>query len=198
MRITRVYTRTGDGGNTRLVGGQKVSKNHIRIVAFGEVDELNSVLGQIRERIREFKSDYPNLAACDEVLFRIQNDLFRAGADLATEPTDRWEGMERLEDTDTQFLEEHCDAYNSALPPLKEFILPGGGPVACWMHTARTTCRRVERSLVELEAAFPESTDTVLPYINRLSDLLFVLSRWCAAEMAFAETLWQRRPKTER
>ena len=198
MRITRVYTRTGDGGSTRLVGGQKVSKNHIRIVAFGEIDELNSVLGQIRERIREHQQNTPTLRPVDSILFQIQNDLFRAGADLATEPTDRWEGMERLEATDTKFLEESCDSFNSALPALKEFILPGGGPVACWMHTARTTCRRVERSLVELEAAFPESTDQVLPYINRLSDLLFVLSRWAAAEMGFDETLWQRRPKTAR
>ena len=198
MRITRVYTRTGDGGTTRLVGGQKVSKNHIRIVAFGEIDELNSVLGQIRERIRETNEKTDALKPIDDVLFRIQNDLFRAGADLATEPTDRWEGMERLEDADTKYLEEQCDIYNDALPPLKEFILPGGGPIACWMHTGRTTCRRVERSLVELEAAFPESADQVLPYINRLSDLLFVLSRWTAAELGYAETLWQRRPKSER
>jgi cob(I)alamin adenosyltransferase len=194
MRITRVYTRNGDKGFTRLVGGQKVQKNHVRIAAFGEIDELNSVLGQVRDQIREHLPNLPALAPCDTLLFEIQNDLFRAGADLATEPDDRWEGMERLTNQDTEKLEKACDTYNGSLEPLKEFILPGGGPVSCWLHTARTTCRRVERSLVELESHSEGSTETVLPYINRLSDLFFVLSRWTAHTMGYPETLWQRRP----
>ena len=142
-------------------------------------------------KLRE--EDSPQIDQCSEQLFRIQNDLFRVGADLATEPDDRWEGMERVRPEDTAWLESLCDEYNAQLPALKEFILPGGGTASCWLHTARTVCRRAERKLVTLELESPGSAETALPYLNRLSDLFFVLSRWVAKETGQLETMWQRR-----
>jgi cob(I)alamin adenosyltransferase len=176
-----------------LVGGQPVLKNNARIEAFGEVDELNSVLGHIRLQIADQVPAHPLLKACDVSLNRIQNDLFRVGGDLATLPADRWEGMERLSPDDTLWIESLCDQYNEALPPLKEFILPGGGAVSCWFHTARTTARRAERRMVTLEALEPGSTDCALPYLNRLSDLFFILGRWASHTTGHATPAWERR-----
>ena len=193
MRITRVYTRTGDNGSTRLVGGQSISKDDARIEAFGTIDELNCAIGHARHWVRVDSEDMPDLKPLDVVLARIQNDLFRIGGDLATLPEDRWDGMERVTPQDTKWLESQCDAYNDPLPPLKEFILPGGGQIGCWMHTARTTCRRAERRLTTLEHVSPGSTDASLPYINRLSDLFFILGRWSAHTTNHPTTTWERR-----
>ena len=193
MRITRVYTRTGDNGSTRLVGGQSILKDDIRIEAFGTIDELNCAIGHARHWVQVESKTISALQPLDEVLARIQNDLFRIGGDLATLPEDRWEGMERVTTDDTAWLESQCDAFNDALPPLKEFILPGGGQIGCWMHTARTTCRRAERRLTSLEQLSTDSTDASLPYINRLSDLLFILGRWSAQATDHPTTTWARR-----
>ncbi len=193
MRITRVYTRTGDKGTTRLVGGREVPKDHARIEAYGTVDELNAVLGLVRQANRDTTSATPDPAArIDALLADIQNDLFNVGADLATSPSDRWEGMYRVGPEDAARLERAIDALNDDLEPLREFILPGGGPVGAHLHLARTVCRRAERCVVTLTHAEADVGDGCMVYLNRLSDLLFVLGRWAAKAHGEPETFWRK------
>ena len=190
MRITKVYTRTGDKGETALVGGTRVPKNHQRINAYGTVDELNAVLGIIVAHAR--LSNNPTLIdSIEESLLRIQNHLFNVGADLATQPEHRWAGMIRVGNKDVDWLELEIDRLNEDLEPLKEFILPGGGLVSTFCHQARTICRRAEReSLFLLETA--QKDCGVLTYLNRLSDYLFVLGRWVAKTCQANETYWNK------
>ncbi len=194
MRITKVYTRTGDRGQTRLVGGAQVPKNHARIEAYGTVDELNSIVGLIRT----FAPPGPRGSApaavhdrLDPLLHRIQNDLFNVGTDLATPAAARWEGMVRVSDDDTARLEAWMDALNEELPPLKEFILPGGGPVGAFFHQARTVCRRAERRALTLLHTEDDVGEGALRYLNRLSDFLFVAGRWAAKSLDEREFLWE-------
>lgn len=196
MRITRVYTRSGDGGETRLVGNQKVTKDTSRIEAFGTVDELSSVLGLARTFNQRSDADSGTVEKIDQILRRIQNDLFDVGADLATRPEDRWEGMDRVGSDDVDQLEAWCDELNEDLGPLTEFILPGGGPVGAFLHQARTVCRRTERRIVTLgRSEGEEVVSDSLQYINRLSDLLFVLARYAAKSLGEQEFLWERRKR---
>jgi|GEM_PF-30861 len=195
MRITRVYTRTGDKGQTGLVGGERVSKDHVRIEAYGAVDELNAVLGIVRSVLRRCAPGSPVVERLDPVLGLMQNELFNVGADLATRPKDRWPGMHRIGEPEVTRLEGWCDAFNESLPPLQNFILPGGGEVAAFLHQARTVCRRAEREVVRLMHAEPETGDECMRYLNRLSDLLFVLGRWVAVEMGEPEVLWEQPAK---
>jgi len=190
MRITKVYTRGGDRGQTRLVGGRKVQKDDLRIEAYGTVDELNSVIGLARTFNARSEADPEVLATVDDLLRRIQNDLFNVGADLATPANERWEGMYRVGDADVGRLEETIDRLNADLPPLEEFILPGGGPVGAFLHQGRTVCRRAERRLVALIREEPEVEEGCLRYLNRLSDLLFVLGRWAARAHGETEYTW--------
>lgn len=192
MRITRVYTRTGDKGTTRLVGGQEVPKDHVRIRTYGTVDELNAVLGLARVFNGRSGAAPVAVERIDGMLHRIQNDLFNVGSDLATLPADRWEGMYRVGDEDVKTLETWMDALNEDVGPLKEFILPGGGPVGGFLHQARTVCRRAEREVTELVRHEPETGEGPLRYLNRLSDFLFVLGRWAARELGEPEFLWER------
>ena len=201
MRITKVYTRTGDRGLTRLVGGQQVPKDHLRISTYGTVDELNAVVGLVRTFNARSEADSGPRERLDAMLHQIQNDLFNLGADLATLPADRWEGMVLVQARDIERLEQWIDQLNDDLPPLKEFILPGGGPVGAFFHQARTVCRRAERELVGLlraEEDGPQSDDDselALRYLNRLSDWLFVGGRWAAQALGEPEHLWSRPPK---
>ncbi|MCB9667970.1 MAG: cob(I)yrinic acid a,c-diamide adenosyltransferase [Alphaproteobacteria bacterium] len=183
MRITKVYTRTGDKGDTRLVGGRPQRKDAARIEAYGTVDELNSVLGLART----FNDD-PHLEA---ILQQVQNDLFNVGTELATLAEDRWEGMYRLGEADVTRLEHWIDGLNEDLEPLKEFILPGGGPVGGFLHQARTVCRRAERRTVTLLDQEPSTGTAPLTYLNRLSDLLFVMARWAAKAHGEPEYTWE-------
>ena len=192
MRITKVYTRVGDKGSTSLVGGRKVSKGESRIEAYGTVDELNAIIGLARTFNGRSEAEKNVVERVNELLEFIQNDLFHLGADLATLPDDRWEGMTLIGTDDITRLEKWIDELNADLPPLKEFILPGGGPVGAFLHQARTVCRRAERELVRLSGEAPESIENTLPYLNRLSDFLFVLGRWAAAKHGEAEYLWNR------
>lgn len=192
MRITRVYTRTGDEGQTRLAGGQQVQKDHRRIASYGTIDELNAVLGLARTFNARSEASPEGRDRLDEMLRRVQNDLFNAGAELATLPTDRWAGMVRILPEDTLRLEGWIDTLNEDLGPLTEFILPGGGPVGAFLHQARTVCRRAERELVGLLREDPHVDPEVLRYINRLSDWLFVAGRWAARAMGEPEYLWER------
>ncbi|HVY56188.1 MAG TPA: cob(I)yrinic acid a,c-diamide adenosyltransferase [Thermodesulfobacteriota bacterium] len=177
-RITKVYTKTGDEGLTSLIGGMRVSKASLRVDAYGDVDELNAVLGLARSVIRN--------KAVDELLETIQKDLFIVGADLASPP-----GLDvpRIKDDRIEALEHSIDTLLSSLEPLKEFILPGGKPGGAYLHLARTVARRAERKVARLiEEEGPESGRNVLVYLNRLSDLLFVMARIENKENRFGET----------
>ena len=182
MRITRVYTKTGDAGDTRLVGGVKARKDVPRIEAYGTVDELNAVLGIARTLNTEDR--------LEPMLRRIQNDLFNVGADLATRAEDRWEGMVRPGEADVEQLERWIDALNDELEPLKEFVLPGGGQTAAFLHQARTVCRRAERRAVTLMDQDDGVGTEPMRYLNRLSDLLFVMGRWACKAAGEAEYTW--------
>lgn len=192
MRITKVYTRGGDKGLTGLVGGQRVPKDHVRIEAYGTVDELNAIIGLIRAFSARTPAPTEISAHLDTMLHRVQNDLFNVGADLATPPADRWETMRRVSDEDINRLEAWIDQLNDELEPLREFILPGGGPVGAFFHQARTVCRRGERVVVSLIEAEPEVGHDVMRYLNRLSDYLFVAGRWAAKKLGEPEALWDR------
>ncbi len=184
MRIRRVYTRTGDRGTTRLTGGVEVPKDHIRVAAYGTVDELNSILGLART----FNDD----GELEAKLRILQNELFDLGADLSTPAAKRWPEMHRVGDTEVTRLEAWCDTLNEDLGPLKEFILPGGGPVGAFLHQARTVCRRAERLVVTLMREEDDIGEGCLRYLNRLSDFLFVLARWAAKQRQEPEYLWER------
>jgi cob(I)alamin adenosyltransferase len=192
MLITRVYTRTGDKGNTRLVGGQSVPKDHVRIAAYGTTDELNAILGIVRWHNQTSGANPAVVAEIDAMLHRIQNDLFNVGSDLATRPEDRWPGMYRPGGDDVKRLEGWIDRLNEEVGPLREFILPGGGPVGAFLHQARTVCRRAEREVVSLLHDEPETGPEPMMYLNRLSDYLFVLGRWAAKQLGEPEFLWDR------
>ncbi len=189
MRITKVYTRTGDRGTTRLVDGQEIRKDHPRIDAYGLVDELNAVIGLVQTfNVLEGS----NSEALNPMLREVQNDLFCLGGDLATPPAARWEGMVRLTEADVTRLEQWIDTLNADLAPLEEFILPGGGLVGAHFHQARTVCRRVERRLVHLVEVAPDTGTVPVQYLNRLSDWLFVAGRWAAKQLDQPELQWKR------
>ena len=200
MRITRVYTRTGDRGKTRLVGGLEVPKDCLRIDAYGTVDELNSVLGMARAFLAELLNDDDKLRQLDTRLQRVQNDLFDVGSDLATPPDSRWPDMVRVGESDVTRLEAWIDEANGDLEPLREFILPGGGHLPSTLHLARTVCRRAERRVVSLERTEPETGVDCLIYLNRLSDLLFVWARFAGLALGETEHAWVKaseRPSSE-
>ena len=190
IRITRVYTRTGDDGSTALVGGARVPKDSLRVVCYGDIDELNSVLGLART----FNAEAEASAARDrleDILKRLQNELFDLGSELATPAEAAYEGMFRVSGGDVQALERLMDDCQKDLEPLQSFILPGGGPVSAFLHQARTVCRRAERNVLRLSRD-EDVGPFVLAYVNRLSDLLFVLSRWIAKQHGEREYLWER------
>jgi cob(I)alamin adenosyltransferase len=191
IRITKVYTRTGDKGFTKLVGGKKVPKDAARIEAYGTIDELNSVLGLARVFNDELKDRLPAAQRLDEIFRRLQNELFDLGSELATPPDFSYEGMFRAGEDEVKALERLIDECQKDLAPLNSFILPGGGKVSGFLHQARTVCRRAEREILRLsrEEALGEWP---LKYMNRLSDLLFVLSRWVSTHLGEPEYLWER------
>ena len=192
MRITKVYTRGGDKGETGLVGGERVSKSHPRINAYGTVDELNAIIGLVRTFWGQALVTETDKALLDAMLHRIQNHLFNVGADLATPTNFRWEGMIRVGDTDVKWLEQCIDSLNDDLEPLKEFILPGGGPVGAFFHQARTVCRRAEREVITSMRKDQNIEAGPMTYLNRLSDYLFVAGRWVAKKLNQPEHLWSR------
>jgi len=189
VKINKVYTRQGDTGNTQLIGGRAVGKDDPRVESYGTVDELNAVVGLART-FNAQKASGPRRDAFDRILQMIQQRLFDLGAELATAPGDAFDGQVFVEQRDIDWLEQVIDAMNAELPPLTSFILPGGGPLNAFLHQARTVCRRAERVVVTLsreQAVRPET----IGYLNRLSDALFVFSRWVAAALDEPETLWQ-------
>ncbi|MBI1814675.1 MAG: cob(I)yrinic acid a,c-diamide adenosyltransferase [Deltaproteobacteria bacterium] len=190
IRITRVYTRGGDKGKTALVGGKRVPKDSPRIAAYGSVDELNAIVGLART----FNADGAARAhqrRLEDLLKRMQNQLFDLGSELATPPDAAYEGMYRISADDVKALEGEIDGLQTELTPLNSFILPGGGKVSAFLHQARTVCRRAERDILRLSRDETVG-DFVLPWVNRLSDLLFVLSRWVSKQLGEPEFLWER------
>ncbi len=181
----KIYTRTGDEGTTALYGGERVSKDARRVEAYGTVDEANAVLGTVRSHLGE-------LDMFDALLAELQSALFDVGADLAT-PESRYRGaIVPLSDADVRGLERHIDRLEADLPELRAFILPGGHPAAAALHHARTVVRRAERRVVEL-SHFETLNPLVAVYLNRLSDLLFVLVRAVNAAAGVAEPQWRAR-----
>ena len=191
ISITRVYTRTGDLGDTALVGGKRVAKDSPRIAAYGTIDELNAAVGLARTFNEERATQGDDARWLDETLRRIQNELFDLGSELATPPEAAYEGMFRVSEAEVTALEQLMDRCQEDLEPLKSFVLPGGGRVNAFLHQARTVCRRAERDVLAL-ARVESIGEWPLRYVNRLSDVFFVLSRWVARRLGEQEYLWER------
>jgi cob(I)alamin adenosyltransferase len=191
MRITKVYTKTGDKGKTRLAGGQQVWKNNLRVEAYGDVDELNSTIGVVRAFNADSVGIRPSADRLEVELRWMQNKLFDVGGLLATAPGQTFVNMPTITARDVTRLEKLIDECQKNLSPLKEFILPGGGKISSLLHQARTICRRAERMCVRLGREEPLNPSLVR-FLNRLSDTLFVLARWMLKEEGRAELLWQR------
>jgi cob(I)alamin adenosyltransferase len=184
--LNKIYTRTGDDGTTALGTGERRKKYDLRIAAYGTLDETNAAIGIARLHTS-------GVAALDPALARIQNDLFDAGADLATPGKGKGPGGARLTVTAAQvaWLEHEIDRLNDTLEPLRSFVLPGGFPAAAYLHLARTICRRGERLISELKDQADESvTPELLQYVNRLSDFLFVAARY-ANDQGARDVLWR-------
>jgi cob(I)alamin adenosyltransferase len=191
IRITRVYTRTGDKGETALVGGKRVPKDSQRIEAYGTIDELNAIVGLARAFNEEKLTESEAHRFLDLVLRQIQDELFDLGSELATPPDFFQEGMYRVGEREVKKIEQLIDECQKGLEPLKSFVLPGGGKLGAYLHQCRTVCRRAEREILRLSRV-EEMSDWPLKYVNRLSDLFFVLSRWISKQSGEEEYLWQR------
>jgi cob(I)alamin adenosyltransferase len=191
VRITKVYTRGGDKGETSLVGGKRVPKDSPRIDAYGTIDELNSIVGLARVFNEENLDAGEAHQFLDGVLCQIQDELFDLGSELATPSEVFQEGMYRVSEKEIERIEKLIDHCQKDLEPLKSFILPGGGRVGAYLHQCRTVCRRAEREILRLSRA-EEINHDVIKYMNRLSDLFFVLSRWISKQTGDQEYLWQR------
>ena len=191
MRISKVYTRTGDAGKTRLAGGQEVWKDSVRVEAYGTVDELNSTLGLIRASNEQSGTNAEGLKFIENTLKWTQNKLFDLGGILATAKGESFPNMPTVSPEDVVHLEHLIDECQKDLAPLKEFILPGGGQISALLHVARTICRRAERLCVSLskEESVPQE---LVKFLNRLSDALFVFARWVVKKQGGAEFLWER------
>ena len=185
LAINRVYTRKGDAGTTRLVGGQKVSKAELRIEAYGTVDELSANVGAAAVAAR--RDGFDDLTA---TLVRIQHELFNLGSVLACLPEDVMPQMPRVGPPDIEALESAMDLANEDLPPLRSFVLPGGSVVAVELHRCRTVCRRAERLVIALNDR-EQVDEHAIAYLNRLSDAFFVWSRWVLVTRDIDEVLWQ-------
>jgi cob(I)alamin adenosyltransferase len=180
----KIYTKTGDKGQTSLIGGTRVSKDHIRIESYGTVDELNSYVGLIRDQeIAEHAK---------QTLVEIQDRLFTIGAILASDPEKSKMKIPELNESDIVFLETEIDAMNEILPEMRSFVLPGGHTIVSYCHIARCVCRRAERNTIRLSAE-SKVDDKVIKYLNRLSDYLFVLSRKLTFDLKAAEIPWKPR-----
>lgn len=186
--LNRIYTRTGDGGETALGSGERVSKADVRIEAYGTVDETNTVIGIVRLHTKQVE-----LLLLDEMLGRIQNELFDLGADLCVPDRGQkleWEPL-RILASQAERLEQEIDQLNETLSPLRSFVLPGGMAAAAYLHQARTVCRRAERLMVALKGVEGEVvSDAAMAYVNRLSDFLFVASRWANVKAGDGDVLW--------
>lgn len=185
--MTRIYTKTGDKGTTRLVDGSCVEKFNPRVEAYGTVDELNSQLGEARCRVREI----PEVASLDHFFETVQSELFNIGSLLACEKDETFQMLPPVRPEQIAALEAHIDALDKDLPTLKNFILPAGHPTATAFHVARTVCRRAERRSAEISMR-DSRYDNCLIYLNRLSDLLFVCARWVNLKTGTPDVIWKK------
>lgn len=190
VALNRIYTRMGDGGQTRLVGGQAVGKDDDRIECYGTVDELNAFAGVARVTAEELAARLSTLGPLALTLKRIQHELFNLGSILATLPADVHPRQPRVTNVEIEQLEREIDAANEVLPALRSFVLPGASRLDAELHVCRTVCRRAERLLVRLARAQSVPEEAVR-YLNRLSDALFVWSRWANHLLGVPETLWE-------
>jgi cob(I)alamin adenosyltransferase len=190
IALNRIYTRTGDRGQTHLVGGQSVAKDDHRIECYGTVDELNAFVGAARVTAQEACSRLGELASLAQILKRVQHELFNLGSILATLPEDVHPKQPRVTSAEIQQLEREIDAANEVLPALRSFVLPGSSRLDADLQICRTVCRRAERLTVRLarEQNVPEDA---VRYLNRLSDAFFVWARWANHTLGTAETLWE-------
>lgn len=189
LTLSRIYTKTGDRGETRLASGELVPKDSPRLDCYGTLDELNAFVGVARLTAEESAARHDRLAELARSLARIQHELFNLGSILATSPGKAHPRQARVDDTDIEQLEREIDAMNAELPPLRSFVLPGGSRLNNELHICRTVCRRAERLLVSL-ARVDEIDEVNIRYVNRLSDAFFVMSRWANAVMGVEEVLW--------
>jgi cob(I)alamin adenosyltransferase len=184
--LSKIYTKTGDKGTTSLIGGTKVPKSHLRIEAYGTVDELNSYIGLCRDVLSDDQSR--------KMLLEIQDRLFTVGSSLACDPVKEPKmHLPDLKETDVHLLEQEIDRMNESLPAMKSFILPGGHSTLSHLHIARCVCRRAERCCVRLKLDSPGEDPIIIKYINRLSDYLFVLSRYTGHLLKVEEIPWKPR-----
>ncbi len=180
----KIYTKTGDRGETSLFGGERVPKYHYRIEAYGTVDELNSTIGLIRDQAID--------EATFTILLEVQDRLFTLGSNLATDPSNKKVKTPQLNKSDIELLEKEIDKMNETLPEMRSFVLPGGHPTVSYCHIARCVCRRAERLVVFLSEKEPINEDIII-YLNRLSDYLFVLSRKFTQDFKAKEIPWKPR-----
>jgi len=188
VRINKVYTKKGDGGDTALAGGVRVPKDSLRVETYGTIDELNCCVGLARTfNLQQSQSIHRD--KMEIILHAIQNRLFDIGSALATVPESGRPPL-KLYESNVEWLEKIIDAMNEDLEPLRSFSLPGGGPLPAFLHQARTVCRRAERQIVKLRRE-EKVEDIILPYINRLSDALYVFTRWTTLAFKETEFLWE-------
>jgi len=193
----RIYTRTGDGGETGLVGGGRVAKDSTRIEAVGSLDELNSAVGLVLAEIQRVPDSTPRDTGLDDIeneLLWVQCKLFDLGAAVATPPAARHGSSPSVDQKSIRRLERAIDRWSAAVPPLSTFILPGGGAPGAHLHAARTSCRRAERETLRLHRESPVA-DTELTFINRLSDFLFAAARHASVLVGATETAWKPGPQ---
>ena len=182
----KIYTKTGDKGNTSLIGGTKVPKSHLRIEAYGTVDELNSYIGLCKDLLADETGK--------KILQETQDRLFTIGSTLACDPIKEPKmKIPDLKETDISLLENEMDRMDDSIPPMKNFILPGGHPTLSHLHIARCVCRRAERCVVRLQLESGEPEEIIIKYLNRLSDYLFVLSRYTSHQLKVEEIPWKAR-----
>ena len=190
LSINRIYTKGGDKGETSLVNGRRVPKDDPKVAAYGDIDELNAFIGAARISAEELAAAHPAMADFERTLLRIQHELFNLGSILATDADAVHPQQPRVAEADVIELEREMDEKNANLPRLSSFVLPGGCRLNTELHACRTICRRAERAVITLgrqEAIDPWA----LRYLNRLSDALFVWSRWVCVEVGADETVWQ-------
>ena len=190
VALNRIYTKGGDKGETALAGGQRVPKDSARIEAYGTVDELNAFVGLACVTCVEETARALRIGKLVDILRRVQHELFNLGSQLSTLPQDLHPKQARITSTEIEQLEREIDAMNAELPGLKSFVLPGGTRLNAELHVARTICRRAERLTVAL-ARTEETPPETVQYLNRLSDALFVWSRWASHIMGVPEVLWE-------
>lgn len=190
LALNRIYTRRGDDGSTSLVGGQRVSKDALRIECYGTIDELNAVVGMATVTLEELAGRRADVNRLLAILRRVQHELFNLGSILATLPEDVHPKQPRVTEGEIAQLEHEIDEMNGMLQPLRSFVLPGGCRINAELHLCRTVCRRAERLLVAL-SHHEQTPPEAMHYLNRLSDAFFVWSRWITWKLKAPEVLWQ-------